>query len=93
MNDRSKTWTTAEHFGVFVEFGKVIRASNIRPQDLIGKTLDDVFALVEARHGYIHRVSLAGWHSCADWPNDVCGACEESKNDPNARSAYSIFLP
>jgi len=93
MTDGPKIWPTPERFSIVVEYGKVVRASNIRPRDMIGNTLDEVFALVESRGGEIYPVCFSGWHTCTDWPNDVCGACEEGKSDKNARSAYSITLP
>lgn len=89
---RDKPWPPSpETFGIVVQSGKVVAASNVRPQDLIGKTFDEIVRLVKSRNGEMYQVSTAGWHTCADWPNDVCAACE-AKDEKNGTMQYHVRL-
>jgi len=76
---------------IYIEHGAVALASR-DIEFLIGKTLDEVRQVVKERNGKLERISSVGFHTCVDQPNELCSACEDSKEDPRFRSLWEIQL-
>lgn len=90
MNGRDyKTWPTVH---ITVASGRVVSETPAGgPQDLIGKTIDEVSQWVRSNGGDIYPIGQ--YHTCCDgeWhPDLICAACESPKTTPDG--TYGVVV-
>ena len=56
---------------------------------LIGKSLEEVQKLVLENGDKIYPLA-SSWHTCIDWPRDICAACQEGELGPCDPKRYAI---
>jgi len=73
---------------ILVQLGIVAKAGP-DAKGLIGQSLEEVKKLVSQNGDQIYPVA-SSWHTCVDWPHEICGACQQGNLGPHDPRRYEI---